>query len=498
MKLKVIPAAHELISNMKSLFQLTDSKIDHSIEEPLREELFSTEQIEALGKSPATKHKISLKSTNDYLLKRLAENEKFLDDVRKLLNDTIKKKHQLTPPGEWLIDNFYLVEEHIRIAKTHFPKNYSEDLPQLLNEATKGLPRIYDIVLQIISHSDERIGLESLTSFIKAYQTICFLELGELWAILIMLRLALIENIRRISIKISIDRVDRNLADYWANEMIEKAEKDPKNLLLTIADMARSNPPVTSAFLSELTRHLRGKGPGLALSLTWIEQQLSESGLTSNALINAENQKQAADQVSISNSIGSLRLLGVMDWRYFVETNSVVEQTLSQDNGGTYRLMDFQTRDRYRHVVEHIAKKSKLAEHTVAGIAIRLMQENAGKTDQDNRTSHVGYYLIGPGVTETKKLAKMPVSIYQTIWQLFKRNNFLVYLSCIFLITSAISTAISFKAFLDTNNGLLLFSVVFLSAICASQLAMAVVNFISTYAKSVNYVTYYRSCVTPA
>ena len=96
------------------------------------------------------------------------------------------------------------------------------------------------------------------------------------------------------------------------------------------------------------------------MALNWIEQQLSESGLTSTELVNAENQKQAADQVSISNSIGSLRLLSAMDWREFVETHSIVEQTLRKDNEGIYGLMDFATRDRYRHVVEHIAKKSKL------------------------------------------------------------------------------------------------------------------------------------------
>ena len=151
--------------------------------------------------------------------------------------------------------------------------------------------------------------MESLGGFVKAYQTITHLQLGELWAIPLMLRLALIENIRRVSARIAVDRVDKNLADYWGEQMIETAGKDPKNLILVIADMARSKPPVVSAFVSELIRQLRGKGPELAMPLNWIEMQLSETGLTSNELVDAENQKQAADQVSISNSIGSLRLL---------------------------------------------------------------------------------------------------------------------------------------------------------------------------------------------
>jgi cellobiose phosphorylase len=465
---------------MGVFFQTNKSKRSYLNEEPLRAELFSSDQMERFGKVLAGTHKLNTKPAQDYLLKRLAENETLLNEVRRLLTDSIKRKYQITPAGEWLLDNFYLIEEHIRNAKRLFPKNYSEDLPQLLNGASTGLPRIYDIVLEIISHSDGKIDIEILSGFVKAYQTVTNLKLGELWAIPIMLRLALIENIRRVSALIATDRVDENLADYWADEMIKTAENDPKNLILIIADMARSNPPIVSVFVSELTRQLRGKGPELALPLNWIEHQLSESGLTSAELINAEIQKQAAYQVSISNSIGSLRLLGSMDWRDFVETHSIVEQTLREDNDGIYGLMDFSTRDRYRHVVEHIAKKSKIAECEVARIAIQLMHENALRGDKDDRTSHVGYYLIGPGVSQTKKLAKMPVSASQRMWHILQTHAFQVYLAFILLITFAISAGILIRAYSDTKNYWLLLSIALLSLLCASQLAISVVNFFST------------------
>ena len=141
--------------------------------------------------------------------------------------------------------------------------------------------------------------------------------------------------------------------------------------------MARSNPPMTSAFVAELARRLQGHGPALALPLTWIEQRLSESHLTIEQLVQAGTQQQAADQVSISNSIGSLRFLGAMDWREFVETMSVVEQMLREDPGGVYGSMDFATRDRYRHVVEQLAKRSPLSEAEVARRAIQLAREGA-------------------------------------------------------------------------------------------------------------------------
>jgi len=479
MKLQLIPAAHELISNMRSFFQISD-KNNHSNEEPLREELFSSEQMERFGKTLAARHKLSSKPAKDHLLKRLADNETTLQEVRKLLTDSIKRKYQVTPAGEWLIDNFYLVEEHIRIAKTHFPKNYSEDLPQLADGNSSGLTRSYDIVLQLISHSDGRIDMDSLGNFVKAYQTITPLKLGELWSIPLMLRLALIENIRRVSARIAIDKVDRNLADYWAEKMIATTEKAPKNLILVIADMARSNPPIVSAFVSELIRQLRGKGPDLGLVLNWIEQQLSGSGLTSTELVNAENQKQAADQVSMSNSIGSLRLLGAMDWREFVETHSIVEQTLLEDNEGTYGLMDFTTRDRYRHVVELIAKKSTCSEQEVARIAIQLMHENATGKNDDHRPAHVGYYLIGYGVSQTKKRANIRESDAEKMKHNIRLHAFLWYWICILLITFFIGGVILLIADSHTKNTWFLLAITLLTLLCASQLTISVVNFFAT------------------
>lgn len=478
--MKLSRKAEKLISGLKDLVhaKITDQSYFH--EEPLRSELFSSDQMERFGKTLAGAHKLSTKPSHDHLLKRLAENEIVLDKVRKLITDSIKSKNQISPAAEWMIDNFYLIEEHIRNAKKHFPKGYSEDLPQLVENGSSGLTRIYDIVLQIISHSDGRIDIESLSSFIKAYQTKTSLLLGELWAIPIMLRLALIENLRRVSVRIAIDRVDRNLADQWGSKMIETADKDPKSLILVIADMARSNLPLSSAYVSELIRQLRGKGPDLAMALNWIERQLSEIGLTSLELVNAENQKQAADQVSMSNSISSLRLLAAMDWREFIEEHSIVEQKLREDNGGLYGLMDFSTRDRYRHVVEHIARKSEASEYEVASIAIQLAKENALSGDGDNRTSHVGYYLIGRGVIQTKKLSKMRVSEIEKFRYMLQRHSFKIYLTSILLLTFAISAAIVLRAYCDTTNKWLLITIAILSLVCASQLAISVVNFFST------------------
>jgi len=237
------------------------------------------------GRALAHSHTLDLGRAPDQLLTRLAENEEILIGACNLLTTAVKANRRIAPAGEWLLDNFYLIEEQIRTAKRHLPKTYSRELPRLLNGPSAGLPRVYDIALETISHGDGRVDPESLSSFVAAYQTVTDLKLGELWAIPIMLRLALIENLRRVGTRIATDRIDRNRADYWADQMTEIAEKDPKSLILVIADMARSSPPMVSSFVAELARRLQGQGPSLALPLTWIEQRLSESGLTIEQLV---------------------------------------------------------------------------------------------------------------------------------------------------------------------------------------------------------------------
>src|SRR5512139_3344499 len=447
---------------------------------PLRSELFSRDQMEQHGKTLAASHKLSPGHARDRLLAQLSENEGVLISARNLLADAVKTDRRITPAGEWLLDNFYLIEEQIRTARRHLPKGYSRELPRLLDGPSAGLPRVYDIALETISHGDGRVDPESLSSFVAAYQTVTGLKLGELWAIPIMLRLALIENLRRVGARIAADRIDRNRADYWADQMTQVAEKDPKSLILVIADMARSNPPMVGSFVAELARRLQGQGPALALPLTWIEQRLSEVGLTIEQLVQSENQQQATDQVSISNSIGSLRFLGAMDWRHFVEQMSVVEQTLREDPAGTYGHMDFATRDRYRHVVEKEAKSSPLSESEVARTAIRLAREGMARTGWDDREAHVGFYLIDKGLPQLERAAEVRLSVPEALRRKSGQRPLLLYLGMIVLMTVAIAGGVLAQAHTGGARGWLLGLFGLLSLACASHLAVALVNWLVT------------------
>jgi cellobiose phosphorylase len=452
-------------------------------EPPLRAELFSSSQMEQHGGNLAATHRLSLAHLPDQLLARLSENENTLIHSCNLLRDTVKITQRITPAGEWLLDNFYLIEDQIHTAKRHLPKRYSRGLPKLAHGPTAGFPRVYDIALETIAHGDGRVDPEGFSRFIAAYQKVTALTLGELWAIPIMLRLALIENLRRVTVQVAASATELNQADIWADRMLEVARQDPNSLILAVADMARSNPPMTGSFVAELARRLQGQSAALALPLTWIEHHLSESDVTIEQLVQLETQMQASRQVSISNSIGGLRFLGEMDWREFVETMSIVEQKLRGDPAGIYANMDFATRDRYRHTVERLAKASPLTESEVADKAIQLAQQSTEipgsathDSANDDRLSHVGYYLIDQGLLQLQQAAAVRMPISALLRQSCSRISLLLYLGAISFLTLMCTAFLLVNSQAGRLHGWILALMAILLAMCTSHLAIALVN----------------------
>lgn len=471
----------EIISPLKPIFQKDNfSHEDVKEKPPLRSELFTLEQLEQHAQQLAQAHHITREPLPEQLLKRLSDNEDILFQTIKLLQQNIKDKKSISPAAEWLLDNFYLIEEEILLGKRYLPKGYSKGLPKLSNGKHKGLPRVYDIAIEIISHSDGHIDINSLSTFISAYQKISYLTLGELWAVPIMIRLALLENLSRVAIQIALDRNDSALANQWANKIIDVTEKNPKDLVLIIADMARSNPPITSAFVGEFARKLQWKGSELSLPISWLEQHLSGTSDSLNSMILSENQKQAANQVSVSNSINSLRFIAKMEWREFVETMSVVEQMLRKDIDGIYAKMDFYTRDNYRHVIEQIAKESDLPEYAIAQTAVDLAKQSFDKNPKDIRRSHVGYYLIDEGRLTTEKQSQIKLSAWESLKKWAQRSSPGLYISSATFITLFLGAILVSKAYdYNIHIGVLILLGI-LSLIGASQLAIAITNWWAT------------------
>ncbi len=446
-------------------------------EQPLRAELFTLEHLAGHARQVAHDHQTAPSRAANHLLARLNQNEQLLRAYNRatLAADQIRR---VTHAAEWLLDNFYLIEEQIQMARRHLPRGYSRELPRMINGASAGLPRVYDLVLELISHVDAQVDEESLTTFITAYQSVVPLRLGELWAIPIMLRLALIENLRRITSRLTIARRQRDLADQWVQRLEEVAEQNPSRLILVVADMARSEPRLCSSFVAEFYQRLSRQNPSMALARNWLEQRLAEEGLMADQLILIEGHNQAADQVTISHSISSLRLLGAVDWRQFVEQVSQVEHSLRGDPAGIYATMDFATRDHYRHSVEAMARHSRLSERDVADQAIRLAAA-ASAGEPGDRKAHVGFYLVDKGrpTLERKTGGRWPwrTKVERTI----QRFPLSFYAGGILLLTTGVTLGLVGQAHALEIHGVKLVVLGLLFLLCTSQLAVAGMNWLS-------------------
>ena len=454
-------------------------------EAPLRAQLFTAEEMEQHGRRVASEHELTRAPQPDRLLPRLAANEKTLIEACAQLAHSAEQQRRVTPAGEWLLDNFYRSEEEVRTAKRHLPPGYSRELPRLASGPGAGLPRVYDVALHAVAHGDSRLGRGTLTRFVASYQTVKPLQIGELWAIPIMLRLALIENLRRVAARVAASLSERELAVQWAERMIDVAEHDPKGLILVVADMARSDPPMTAPFVAELSRRLQGRSTALALPLTWVEQRLAEAHQTIEQLVQHEVQGQAAAQVSVSNGIASLRLLSSMDWREFVETLSTIDQVLRLDPADVYSRMDFATRDEYRHAVERIARHSTLDEPEVARAAVRLASEAAAvRPRTEVHRTHVGYYLRDAGQEELERAVSMRATLMHRVRRAVARRPLAWFGGAIAgftLLFALVPLAIASRRFGAPLSALPVVAWVSLLAalallLSASQLAVAVVN----------------------
>src|SRR5438876_5391779 len=198
---------------------------------PIREELYSIERLEQYAAALAAEHKIADRPQRvNLLLPRLEENGRKLISAYKAVVESIREEHTISPAAEWLVDNFHIVEEQVREIREDLPKSYYHELPKLGEGNFKNYPRIYALSVALIAHTDSHLDTETLRRFINAYQNISPLSIGELWAVPISLRIALVENLRRLTTRITSSRGERDEADRLADRMLEVAQRQPQDL----------------------------------------------------------------------------------------------------------------------------------------------------------------------------------------------------------------------------------------------------------------------------
>ena len=450
------------------------ASVHDPIEPPIRAELFGIERLEQHAESLAAAQQVTEGSAvGRALLARVEENGRALRDAHRAIADAMQEDHWITPAAEWLLDNFFVVDEQLREIRDDLPAQYYRELPKLADGALAGYPRVYGIAWAFVAHTDSRFDPDTLRRFVQAYQRVQPLTIGELWAVTITLRVVLVENLRRIAAALVRGRAAREEADAFADELLGQDDRGVRSI--TSALRRAEGAPLATAFAVELVQRLRDQDPAVTPGLAWLHRRLAAQGTTPDEIAMVEHQRQAAMTVTVRNIITSMRLMSALDWTVFFESVSLVDDVLRGDDN--FAAMDFHSRDSYRHAVEDLSRGARRTELDVAGAALaEAARARAEAADPDRRHADSGFYLVGGGRRDFERTIG-----FRPPWQLRLERAFIDaatpgYLGTLVLLTLLILAWPLSRGAAGGVSPLGLVILGLLAAVPASDLAVALLN----------------------
>ncbi|MGZ8237684.1 MAG: glucoamylase family protein, partial [Methylobacter sp.] len=435
-------------------------------EEPIRFELFSDERMAQHATSLAKEQKARVIPEGLDLMPRVRENSRLLVEAYKAIGKAAREHRAITPAAEWMLDNFHVIEEQINDINVYLPEKFYQQLPKLTNGFLTGYPRVYGIAWALVAHTDSRFSPEQLNLFIRAYQEVQPLSIGELWAIPITLRIVMIENLRRLALKVMRSQVGRRLAD----EFIDQAGK----LDLSTQIAALPDPHFRQAFAVQLVRRLHEPHPNPAPTLDFLNDWLAEQGVTLDEIVHREHVAQIAGNLTVRNIITSMRAISAYDWPQFVEDSSLVDKHLRSHP--SYSVMDFLTRDRYRHAIEDLAKRSPYSEVEITHKVIDKINRVANEPDTNLQQQEPGYYLIGAGRTEFEQEVGFQPTFSQKLLRSYIAHAVFAYLASIGLGTLLLLALVVNASFNAGLSGFQIALITLFALFPASDIATALVN----------------------
>ena len=331
----------------------------------------------------------------------------------------------ISPAAEWLLDNFYLVEENIRQVRRDLPARFYRQLPVMGDAAggpeggpgdgPAGAPRATALARACIAHSHCEVTAARLDALVEGYQRARPLRIGELWALPSILRFVLIEELRTLAEQIERRRRMRDAANRLADRLLTSEAKGNAK-----AGRASGPPRATDAaaadddaFASQLLYRLRDASVEAHETTAWLERCLEARGSDAEEVIIAEQHRLSAGTVRIGNIVRSLRAIDDVDWTKWFARHSRVDALL---RGATdFDALDFASRDRYRDAIESLARRSEASELEVAEAAIRLLgtarasdapesstraESGAGPDTGPAAEPDVGRWLVGDARSE--------------------------------------------------------------------------------------------------
>ena len=358
--------------------------------------ILDKEQLEKHLQKNASNHNLRNKSSKEtYPIPQLVENYETIKIVYQLLNEHVKLGITTHPAGEWLLDNFYIIEETVQqIQKELTLKKYMNFLG-IANGKYKGFARIYVLAAEIVAYTDNKIQKEDLEDYLLSYQEKKTLSMEEIWNIGLFLQIAIIENITEICEKIYSSQIQKMKAENIVQRLIETTQGNKKNHIYHVKNIKKDMlQDVKYPFIEHMSYILKQYGKRGYRYLKVLDEIIEMTGTTVQEVIKKEHFDIAVKKVSIGNSITSIKTIQRINFLEIFEKINGVEEILKQDPADVYSKMDNMTKESYRNIIKEISRKTKISEMYIAKKILQLAKENKNK----GKKSHIGYYILDKGM----------------------------------------------------------------------------------------------------
>ena len=240
--------------------------------------LLDKSQLESHLQKIASNHNISHQSQKEtYPIPQMVENFRVIEEVYNLLNEHLKLGISIHPAGEWLLDNFYIIEETVKqIEKELTLKKYT-NFVGIANGNYQGVARIYVLAAEIVAYTDNKIERKDLEDYLASYQTKKTLSMEEIWNISLFIKLALIENIREVCEKIYSAQIQKYKVENILERLVERKNKEELkfNNLNNYKEKIKANYEMKYPFIEYLSYRLKKYGKKAYPYLRILEEQVN-------------------------------------------------------------------------------------------------------------------------------------------------------------------------------------------------------------------------------
>ncbi|MCF6368968.1 GH36-type glycosyl hydrolase domain-containing protein [Rhizobium halophilum] len=451
---------------------LETKQVDHN--DTIRARYLANDELRELGRTFGRDGLQSLPEFVEFeFFARHRSNDKEILRVYRAVAADVEAGAAITPAAEWLLDNHYIVEEAIQEVRRDFPKRFYRQLPWV-KVGTHSMPRVVALAWLYVAHTHSTISKDSLAAMVEGFQETDPLQIGELWALPSILRFVLIENLRRIAVRVDRSRRMRIKANDLADTMIRLNDEAASAGVLKDMEPLAADPTFTTQFFYRL----RNASQSSNFAVAWLEERLQKGGTDAEEVMMAEHNRLASGNVTMGNIIKSLREIDDTEWSVWFEDVSHVDRILREHSD--YAELDFGSRNSYRSRIEQLARRSAQTEIEVARRAIALaagMPEGAS----DIGESDIGAFLVGRRRRELEAEVGYRAPFLQRSIRQVRRLQWMAIAAPVILLTLLAMTVVGW--FL-TEAGMsfpLLVLFLFLFALPASEGATGLFNTLVTY-----------------